>query len=189
MDFLRFSHHPVGHARRGDSGKPSRTALSAPAPFRWTVRQCGRQRLGLAVSQYALAGATAVLVFRRLERAAAGVSRLVNADHSWSILPGDVWWFTPEFLCSAWGLGVFTSAFLIEEVESGLRSVPAGQREAALAQGFSAWRLFRYILLPQGWLTPGSPSWAVSQPDEALLARQRDWLCRADLPGAADRKL
>lgn len=25
----------------------------------------------------------------------------VNADHSWSILPGDVWWFTPEFLCSA----------------------------------------------------------------------------------------
>jgi polar amino acid transport system permease protein len=51
-------------------------------------------------------------------------------------LPGNVWWFTPEFLCSAWGLGVFTSAFLIEEVESGLRSVPAGQREAALAQGF-----------------------------------------------------
>ena len=38
----------------------------------------------------------------------------VNADHSWSILPGNVWWFTPEFLCSAWGLGVFTSAFLIE---------------------------------------------------------------------------
>ena len=60
---------------------------------------------------------------------------LVNADHSWSILPGGVWWFTPEFLCSAWGLGVFTSAFLIEEVESGLRSVPDGQREAALSQG------------------------------------------------------
>ena len=81
----------------------------------------------------------------------------VNADHSWSILPGDVWWFTPEFLCSAWGLGVFTSAFLIEEVESGLRSVPAGQREAALAQGFSAWRLFRYILLPQGLANAWQP--------------------------------
>ena len=67
-----------------------------------------------------------------------GLRDAVNADHSWSILPGDVWWFTPEFLCSAWGLGVFTSAFLIEEVESGLRSVPAGQREAALAQGFSS---------------------------------------------------
>ena len=82
---------------------------------------------------------------------------LVNADHSWSILPGNVWWFAPEFLCSAWGLGVFTSAFLIEEMESGLRSVPDGQREAALAQGFSAWRLFRYILLPQGLANAWQP--------------------------------
>ncbi|KNC95527.1 amino acid ABC transporter permease [Trabulsiella odontotermitis] len=82
---------------------------------------------------------------------------VVNAEHNWSILPGNVWWFTPEFLCSAWGLGVFTSAFLIEEVESGLRSVPAGQREAALAQGFSSWRLFRYILLPQGLANAWQP--------------------------------
>ncbi|AFM59631.1 MULTISPECIES: amino acid ABC transporter permease [Enterobacter] len=81
----------------------------------------------------------------------------VNADHRWSILPGDVWWFTPEFLCSAWGLGVFASAFLIEEVASGLRSVPGGQREAALSQGFSAWRLFRYILLPQGLANAWQP--------------------------------
>ena len=72
----------------------------------------------------------------------------VNADHSWSILPGDVWWFTPEFLCSA-GAGRIYLGVLIEEVESGLRSVPAGQREAALARGFSTWRVFRYILLPQ----------------------------------------
>ncbi|MBM3070865.1 amino acid ABC transporter permease [Enterobacter sp. RHBSTW-00994] len=82
---------------------------------------------------------------------------VVNADHNWSILPGDVWWFTPEFLCSAWGLGVFTSAFLIEEVASGLRAVPSGQREAALAQGFSPWRLFRYILLPQGLANAWQP--------------------------------
>ncbi|HDR2757664.1 TPA: amino acid ABC transporter permease [Enterobacter mori] len=86
-----------------------------------------------------------------------GFRDVVNADHAWSILPGDVWWFTPEFLCSAWGLGVFTSAFLIEEIESGLRSVPSGQREAALAQGFSAWRLFRYILLPQGLANAWQP--------------------------------
>ena len=81
----------------------------------------------------------------------------VNADHRWSILPGDVWWFTPEFLCSAWGLGVFISAFLIEEVASGLRAVPGGQREAALSQGFSAWHLFRYILLPQGLANAWQP--------------------------------
>ena len=47
----------------------------------------------------------------------------VNADHLWSILPGNVWWLTPEFLCAMWGLGVFTSAFLIEEIASGLLSL------------------------------------------------------------------
>ncbi|WES69485.1 amino acid ABC transporter permease [Superficieibacter sp. HKU1] len=81
----------------------------------------------------------------------------INADHRWSILPGDVWWLTPEFICSAWGLGVFTSAFLIEEIESGLRAVTSGQREAALAQGFSTWRLFRLILLPQGLANAWQP--------------------------------
>ncbi|POP46687.1 hypothetical protein CHU32_07145 [Superficieibacter electus] len=82
---------------------------------------------------------------------------VINADHRWSILPGDVWWLTPEFICSAWGLGVFTSAFLIEEIESGLRAVASGQREAALAQGFSTWRLFRLILLPQGLANAWQP--------------------------------
>jgi polar amino acid transport system permease protein len=81
----------------------------------------------------------------------------VNADHAWSILPGNVWWFTPEFLCSAWGLGVFTSAFLIEEIASGLRSVAAGEREAALTQGFSSWQLLRYILLPQALINAWQP--------------------------------
>ncbi|MCX8976378.1 hypothetical protein NLN78_23295, partial [Citrobacter portucalensis] len=42
------------------------------------------------------------------------------------------WWLTPEFICSAWGLGVFTSAFLVEEIASGLQAVSAGQREAAV---------------------------------------------------------
>lgn len=74
----------------------------------------------------------------------------VNTEHVWSILPGQVWWFSPEFLSSAWGLAVFTSAFLIEEITAGLRAVPMGQREAALAQGFSGWELFLHILLPQG---------------------------------------
>jgi len=81
----------------------------------------------------------------------------VNADHAWSILPGNVWWFTPEILCSAWGLGVFTSAFLIEEIASGLRSVAAGEREAALTQGFSSWQLLRYILLPQALINAWQP--------------------------------
>ncbi|MEB7925572.1 amino acid ABC transporter permease [Atlantibacter hermannii] len=85
------------------------------------------------------------------------VRDFVNGDHAWSILPGDVWWLTPEFLCSAWGLGVFTSAFLIEEIEAGLSAVPTGQREAALSQGFSTWALFRFVLLPQGLANAWQP--------------------------------
>lgn len=57
------------------------------------------------------------------------------------------------------GLGVFTSAFLIEEVESGLRSVPAGQREAALAS-FPHGVCFATFFCPRDSLTPGSPSLA-----------------------------
>ena len=68
------------------------------------------------------------------------VKEVVNDEHAWSILPGNVWWLTPEFLCSMWGLGVFTSAFLVEEIASGLRAVSHGQREAALSQGFTPWQ-------------------------------------------------
>ena len=74
---------------------------------------------------------------------------LVNGEYPWSILPGDVWWLTPEFLCAGWGLAVFTSAYLIEEIAAGLNALPVGQREAALTQGFSHRHVLRYILLPQ----------------------------------------
>lgn len=81
----------------------------------------------------------------------------VNDEHAWSILPGNVWWLTPEFLCSMWGLGVFTSAFLVEEIASGLRAVSHGQREAALSQGFTPWQELRFILLPQGLANAWQP--------------------------------
>ncbi|MBB1201267.1 amino acid ABC transporter permease [Enterobacteriaceae bacterium 89] len=81
----------------------------------------------------------------------------VNADHNWSSLPGNVWWFTPEFLCSAWGLAAFTSAFLVEEIASGLNAVPAGQREAAIAQGFTKGGMLRNILLPPGLANAWQP--------------------------------
>ncbi len=55
------------------------------------------------------------------------------------------------------GTGVFTSAFLVEEIASGLRAVSHGQREAALAQGFTPWGELRHILLPQAGERPGKP--------------------------------
>lgn len=81
----------------------------------------------------------------------------INQEHSGAILPGNVGWLTPEFLTAAWGLGLFTSAFLIEEIRSGLQAVPKGQVEAALSQGFSPWAIFRWILLPQGLVNAWQP--------------------------------
>lgn len=81
----------------------------------------------------------------------------INDEHSGSILPGNVWWLTPEFLCAAWGLGLFTSAFVLEEIRSGLQAVPKGQVEAALSQGFSSWVIFRRVLLPQGLVNAWQP--------------------------------
>lgn len=81
----------------------------------------------------------------------------INDDHPGALLPGDVSWLTPEFLCSAWGLGVFISAFLVEEISAGLAAVPDGQREAAVSQGFSTTTALRWILLPQGLVNAWQP--------------------------------
>ncbi len=48
-------------------------------------------------------------------------------------------------------------SILVEEIASGLQAVSAGQREAAVAQGFSSWAIFRHILLPQGLANAWQP--------------------------------
>lgn len=113
----------------------------------------------------------------------------INDSHSWSILPGDVWWLTPEFLCSMWGLGVFTSAFLVEEIAAGLRAVSHGQREAALSQGFSPWGITFYSAAAGAGQRLAADCRPVPEPDETLFAGQRYWFCRAHLPGTANREL
>lgn len=77
--------------------------------------------------------------------------------HAWSVLPGNVLWLAPEFLCAAWGLALFCAAFLLEEIQAGLNSVPRGQTEAALSQGLSQWQILRRVLLPQGLLNAWQP--------------------------------
>ena len=56
---------------------------------------------------------------------------------------------TPEFLALAWGLSLYTSAFVAEVIRSGVQSVPAGQVEAALSIGLSPWQRLRWVILPQ----------------------------------------
>lgn len=46
-------------------------------------------------------------------------------------------------------LVIHQSAYIADVTVAGLRSIPAGQREAALASGQSEIQAFRYVLLPQ----------------------------------------
>lgn len=53
--------------------------------------------------------------------------------------------FTTAVISLSWTTGAYSS----ELFRSGLASVPAGQREAALTSGLQGWSGFRHIVLPQ----------------------------------------
>ncbi len=54
-----------------------------------------------------------------------------------------------EFATAALCLGFFTSARVAEQVRAGVGSLPRGQREAALALGFTLPQTYRHVILPQ----------------------------------------
>lgn len=46
-------------------------------------------------------------------------------------------------------IGLYHGAYISEVIRSGIQSIPRGQTEAALSQGFSYMQTMRYIILPQ----------------------------------------
>ena len=54
-----------------------------------------------------------------------------------------------EFSAAVIALSIYTSAFIAEDIRSGVRSIPKEQMEAARSSGFSYLRSMRYIILPQ----------------------------------------
>ncbi|GLI33321.1 amino acid ABC transporter permease [Desulforhabdus amnigena] len=54
-----------------------------------------------------------------------------------------------EFTAAVIALTIYTSAFIAEDIRSGIRSIPKEQMEAARSAGFSFLRAMRYIILPQ----------------------------------------
>src|SRR5258707_906903 len=55
--------------------------------------------------------------------------------------------FVPALIC----LGLFTAARIAEQVRAGLKALPQGQNQAALALGFARGSMYRVILLPQAF--------------------------------------
>jgi polar amino acid transport system permease protein len=54
-----------------------------------------------------------------------------------------------EFTAAVIALTIYTSAFIAEDIRSGVRSIPKEQMEAARSAGFSYLRSMQYIILPQ----------------------------------------
>jgi len=54
-----------------------------------------------------------------------------------------------EFAAAVIALTIYTSAFIAEDIRSGIRSIPKEQMEAARSSGFSYIRSMQYIILPQ----------------------------------------
>jgi polar amino acid transport system permease protein len=54
-----------------------------------------------------------------------------------------------EFAAAVIALTIYTSAFIAEDIRSGVLSIPKEQMEAARSSGFSYIRSMRYIILPQ----------------------------------------
>ncbi|WP_028455231.1 amino acid ABC transporter permease [Chitinilyticum litopenaei] len=57
----------------------------------------------------------------------------------------------PEFITAALALGWFTAARVAEQVKSGILSLPRGQKNAALALGFTLPQTYRLVVLPQAF--------------------------------------
>jgi His/Glu/Gln/Arg/opine family amino acid ABC transporter permease subunit len=55
------------------------------------------------------------------------------------------------FACAAWGLGLYTAAYVAEILRTGIDAVGRGQIEAARSLGLSYTQMLRLVLLPQAF--------------------------------------
>ncbi len=69
----------------------------------------------------------------------------LNTPHHIGLLE----WPSFEFLAGFFGLTLYSTAFIAEEIRSGIRGVASGQKYAANALGLTGWQAMRYVVLPQ----------------------------------------
>jgi glutamate/aspartate transport system permease protein len=92
----------------------------------------------------------------------------------------------PGFALAFFGLGLFTSSRISEQIKAGILSLPRGQRYAGLAVGLTQAQTYRYVLLPMAFrivippltsesmniIKNSSVAFAVSVPELTMFARQ-----------------
>ncbi|MEF2237964.1 amino acid ABC transporter permease [Pseudomonas aeruginosa] len=77
----------------------------------------------------------------------------LNTPHETPLLD----WPSFEFLAGAWGLTLYTSAFVAEEFRAGIASVRPEQHAAGLALGLTQRQVWRVVVLPQALRTALPP--------------------------------
>lgn len=78
-----------------------------------------------------------------------GVIPWLNTPHEATLFGVTVAWPSFEFIAAVFGLTVYFSAFIAEEIRAGIRGVATGQKNAALALGLTGWQSMRFVILPQ----------------------------------------
>ncbi|WP_027014605.1 amino acid ABC transporter permease [Comamonas composti] len=73
-----------------------------------------------------------------------GVPELLPESWRQALYEGPV-----ESICAVLALGVYTAAYMAEDIRSGIRAVPVVQMEAARALGLNYMRTMRLVILPQ----------------------------------------
>lgn len=74
----------------------------------------------------------------------------LNTIHSLALGPYlKLTWPSFELLCAIFGLSLYSSAYVSEEIRAGMRGVADAQRLAAAALGLNRWQGLRYVILPQ----------------------------------------
>lgn len=67
------------------------------------------------------------------------------------------WWLqdlhpnTSAVISASIGLGLFTAARIVEQVRTGIESLPKGQANAGYALGFTTSQVYRHVMLPQAF--------------------------------------
>lgn len=81
----------------------------------------------------------------------------LNMPHSVALGSWELNWPSFEFIAGAWGVTLYTSAFIAEEFRAGIASVRTQQWQAGMALGLRDSQVWRYVVLPQALRTALPP--------------------------------
>ena len=141
----RFSADAVAFRLRGAGGYIAGLCAGGDARQQPAAVALAGGGVQLAVSQYTAAGAAVLWYFAAGQILPSAAMQWLNSAHQ----VGPLEWPSFEFLAGFFGLTLYSTAFIAEEIRSGIRGVAGGQKYAAQALGLTGWQAMRYVMLPQ----------------------------------------